>query len=362
MNHEEATKALFEKMQSEQDAYRNWLLQQPPEEILNHTYEFTVRADILMALETTSLSDQQTAALLKSDTPLADVYKDFSKMETGYMDTLSDVLTQRAELEAEKEQARREALKNIPIYPHTASFARENGEREQYRASHQANVACRDAIETAISENYFDNTLHKEAVQQVVEAFGFDRTLYVLANTVQHKEMDGRIDSRNKQWAKTVPIYEDGGAGNSSLDYCLHKAHPGLINIFLDTARHEYLLSQPLTVPEIREEAQRLLDRLQKLDGPNRPNGAHFMAELSPDFLARASAKDTAALQKFLPFKSLALTTMKDRKGVFAVIAGDEKRDRKLREPRASVLAKLQSAPSATAPKYSAKSRSDPER
>ena len=66
----------------------------------------------------------------------------------------------------------------------------------------------------------------------MVEAFGFDRTLYVLANTVQHKEMDGRIDSRNKQWAKTVPIYEDGGAGNSSLDYCLHKAHPGLINIF----------------------------------------------------------------------------------------------------------------------------------
>ena len=40
MNHDEATKALFEKMKSEQDAYRNWLLQQPPEEILNHTLTY----------------------------------------------------------------------------------------------------------------------------------------------------------------------------------------------------------------------------------------------------------------------------------------------------------------------------------
>ena len=69
------------------------------------------------------------------------------------------------------------------------------------------------------------------------------------------------------------------------------------------------------------------------------------------------SSRDTTALQKFLPFKSLTLTTMKDRKGVFAVIAGDEKRDKKLREPRASVLEKLQGPPPETSPKHSAKLR-----
>ena len=84
------------------------------------------------------------------------------------------------------------------------------------------------------------------------------------------------------------------------------------------------------------------------------------MSEISPDFLARASSNDLTALQKFFPFKSLTLTTMKDRKGVFAVIAGDENRDKKLREPRPSVLEKLQKPLPETSPNNSAKSR-DPE-
>ena len=41
---------LLEKMQQEQAKYRDWLTVQPPEEILNHTYEYTVREDILMEI------------------------------------------------------------------------------------------------------------------------------------------------------------------------------------------------------------------------------------------------------------------------------------------------------------------------
>ena len=51
MTNEELNTALYEKMFSEQETYRAWLLTQPPEEILNHTYEYTVREDILMSLE-----------------------------------------------------------------------------------------------------------------------------------------------------------------------------------------------------------------------------------------------------------------------------------------------------------------------
>ena len=43
--------ALYEKMAAEQDKFRDWLKSQPPEEILKHTYEYTVREDILMAME-----------------------------------------------------------------------------------------------------------------------------------------------------------------------------------------------------------------------------------------------------------------------------------------------------------------------
>ena len=48
---------LYEKMEAEQQHYREWLLSQPPNEILNHTYEYTMRQDILMAMEEMDLSD-----------------------------------------------------------------------------------------------------------------------------------------------------------------------------------------------------------------------------------------------------------------------------------------------------------------
>ena len=38
--------ALYEKMAAEQDKFRDWLKTQPPEEILNHAYEYVVREDI----------------------------------------------------------------------------------------------------------------------------------------------------------------------------------------------------------------------------------------------------------------------------------------------------------------------------
>lgn len=64
------------------------------------------------------------------------------------------------------------------------------------------------------------------------------------------------------------------------------------------------------------------------------------MAEVSRDFMERAGAKDTAALQKLLPFRSLALSNLKDRKGVYALIGKDEDRSQSLRRP--SVRSKLQ--------------------
>ena len=42
---------LYEKMKAEQDNYRDWLLHQEPSEILNHTYEYTMREDIVMCMD-----------------------------------------------------------------------------------------------------------------------------------------------------------------------------------------------------------------------------------------------------------------------------------------------------------------------
>ena len=77
MTNEELNTALYQKMFAEQEKYRDWLLTQPPDEILHHCYEYTVREDIVLALEEYDLSDKQCKALLKSPCPLADVFKDF---------------------------------------------------------------------------------------------------------------------------------------------------------------------------------------------------------------------------------------------------------------------------------------------
>ena len=73
MNNVDYKAMLYEKMNNEQNSYRKWLLSQPHAEILNHTYEYTTREDILMCMEELSLQPKQAKAMLKSPCPLKDV-------------------------------------------------------------------------------------------------------------------------------------------------------------------------------------------------------------------------------------------------------------------------------------------------
>lgn len=87
---------LYEKMSYEQDDFRQWLLSQPPEEILNHAYEYAMREDILMAMESLELTDTQVQALLDSPTPLSDVYHEFTITDNGEINHLRDCIENRA--------------------------------------------------------------------------------------------------------------------------------------------------------------------------------------------------------------------------------------------------------------------------
>ena len=49
MTNEELNTAIYEKMTVAQRAYRDRLLMLPPDEILQHAYEYAVRQDILFA-------------------------------------------------------------------------------------------------------------------------------------------------------------------------------------------------------------------------------------------------------------------------------------------------------------------------
>lgn len=167
------------------------------------------------------------------------------------MDVIRDTIETRAN---ELYQAQ-EKLKNTPLYPHSAAYASEHGEMAQYNASFQASHACKEAIEQAISRHYRDNRLDAEAaVKDVLERFGQDRVQYVLANTVRHKEWDGRISRDSKAWASTMPLPEGSPQDRHSEYLVVDRCNPGLIDLFVKQVRQ---LAGEREKPPVREKLQK---------------------------------------------------------------------------------------------------------
>ena len=365
MTNEELNTALYKKMFAEQDKFRDWLKSQPAAEVLNHTYEYTVREDILISLEYNDLTDAQALALLASPSPLADIYQEFDRMESSHMEAIWSCIESRAdamqvsqldqakqlinefcmseydapadfddlsridvayttvgndgyplqvyvdlkEYKIERELEERPldvrqyssleelienelkgmdfrelvavteaeiqtalaaaeeqvSLSDLPVYRENFDYARECREVETYRISLQANIACKEAIEQAISQNYDGRRLAEGTASKVMNQFGAERVLYVLANTIQQKEWDGRFTYPNKEWAKTVSIPPNMDSFGMDRNYAIAvSSHPGLIDLFVTQARKE-MERQPRT--SVREQ----LRQAQKETGKKAP-------------------------------------------------------------------------------------------
>ena len=148
-------------------------------------------------------------------------------------------------------------MDRTPIYQHSASYAAESNELPQYRASQKANIACKEAIEAAIRENYDGHSLDSNAAWTVIEQFGFDRPLFVLANTIQNHDWDGRYSNDVKSWAKTVPIVSDDDSfGYNRRLHFIINSHPGLLNMFTQMIRKEQREMERVR-PSIRQKLER---------------------------------------------------------------------------------------------------------
>ena len=139
-------KALYEKLFSEQEKYRAWLLEQPPAKILNHAYEYSVREDIILTLEYHDVDDDQARVLLAQENLLGELFDAFEHRETNYMDVVSSTVYDLANTLLSEEEREKNKLRDLPIYYHSGEYARENGELDKYRESRAANIGCRDAI------------------------------------------------------------------------------------------------------------------------------------------------------------------------------------------------------------------------
>ena len=122
------------------------------------------------------------------------------------------------------------------LYPWTAEEARREGKIEIWRASHKANIACRDAIEEAIRRNFDGMHLKEDCLRPVLDEFGYKRTSWVLSNTLQMLKWDGRFSPANKQWAEKTFIPADL---NHNSDFVV-RSHPAVLDGFVDLYRKAY--------------------------------------------------------------------------------------------------------------------------
>ena len=126
-----------------------------------------------------------------------------------------------------------------PLYPHSFEEAQRTGEIELYRQSHNENIVCAQAIRKALADNFDGYHLKHGIEKKIIEDFGFDRTMYVLANTIQHFNYDGRISIYNKDWADTIVIPDRKfGTPNKTVDFLIE--NPGLVNMLADEVRDRY--------------------------------------------------------------------------------------------------------------------------
>ena len=196
-------------------------------------------------------SGKETKELKSS---LDTIRKTAAEMIEGIDAKLKVLLAEKAqsaekEVEAPVKEAVPEKKPEVPIYRETANYAYEAGELESYRASLAANVECRRAIEAAISSNYGDNRLDADAaVKSVLEQFSPERVRYVLANTIQQKDFDGRIPQPLKEWAKTVDVCPENASR-----FLVDKSNPGLTALFVDVFRQQTEAQKDVTSEKATE-------------------------------------------------------------------------------------------------------------
>ena len=156
--------------------------------------------------------------------------------------------------------------KNSEIYRNSGSYAREHGEIERWRESKAENVACRDAIDKVVAENYDGAHLKTDKIlDAVVSNFGRERVELVLAATIQEKFHDGRFSNANKEWAKNVPMV-DGDKCYMVSD----RTHSVLLDALAKSFRENYPERKPSVIEQLKSVPTKSQPKICRKSEPER--------------------------------------------------------------------------------------------
>lgn len=128
-------------------------------------------------------------------------------------------------------------MEHPQVYKHSLEEAEAREETALFRESHKQNIACKKAIEDAIRDNFDGMHLKKDCIGKIMEEYGPERVEWVLANTIRHKDYDGRFSYSNKKWAGSFAIPESRAHGcDPGVDFIVG-SHPAVLNVFVDLMR-----------------------------------------------------------------------------------------------------------------------------
>ena len=110
MDRNNCIEELLNHLDLELGLYKNWLLQQSTEEILDHAYAYSTRENIINSVrERGAINQEQAKALLQYRQPLEEMYKAYEK--TGKEERLISCIR---DLANKKERKVKEQNKRMP--------------------------------------------------------------------------------------------------------------------------------------------------------------------------------------------------------------------------------------------------------
>lgn len=125
------------------------------------------------------------------------------------------------------------------VYPHSYEEARARGQTAQHRRSYRLNVECALSIRAASTLNLANGHVPLENVREVLEDYGPERVMWVLANTIQQRGSDTRYTEDSRRWAENFPIPADPYKnGDLRFGYLIEGWPPHVVE-FLNLARVE---------------------------------------------------------------------------------------------------------------------------
>ena len=183
MTDKQIHQALYDKLKAEQDNYRDWLLSQPSEEILNHAYEYSVRQDILSIIKGEHLPPIAAKALLRAEQPLASIYTNWSKCDYGIHGNLMKVVQEWAKRELQ------ESPTFMEICVYQIDLDRDQNRIAFFSSEKLARFQESDRIDSSLYNSVFHGVVECTTLEDIYHLMNFQHPLGYMGRSMSTSDV-----------------------------------------------------------------------------------------------------------------------------------------------------------------------------